>query len=69
MTATLIARHHTDIPASAEATLLAALRACREANRERNRVVHDTWATRPGNVMVTLQGGQGVLALRARISR
>jgi hypothetical protein len=36
----------------------AALRACHEANRERNRVIHDTWATRPGNVMVTLQGGR-----------
>jgi hypothetical protein len=64
MTATLIedceqiARHHTDIPAPAKETLLATLRACREANRERNRVVHDTWATRPGNVMVTLHGGR-----------
>jgi len=76
-----IAKHHTDIPARAKEILLAALRACREANRERNRVVHDTWATRPGNVMVTLHGGrkshdvtvtagaQGVLALRARTSR
>ena len=26
----------------------------RQANRERNRVIHDTWATRPGSLMVTL---------------
>jgi len=29
-----------------------------EANKERSRVIHDTWATRPGGTMVTLQGGQ-----------
>jgi hypothetical protein len=39
--------------------LLGALRACHEANRERNRVIHDTWATRPGSATVTLQGGRG----------
>lgn len=48
----------TRIPQPAKDVLLAALRACREANRERNRVIHDTWATRPGSVMVTLQGGR-----------
>jgi hypothetical protein len=51
-----IARYHTDLPGSAKQALLAALRTCREANGERNRVIHDTWATRPGNVMVTLHG-------------
>lgn len=53
-----IARRHTGITEPARATLLAALRACREVNRERNRMIHDTWATRPGNVMVTLHGGR-----------
>jgi len=48
--------HHTGIPAPAKEALRKALRACREANRERNRVVHDAWATRPGNEMVTLRG-------------
>jgi hypothetical protein len=51
-------RYHTAIPASAKDAVLAALRACHQANRERNRVIHDTWVTRPGNVMITLQGGQ-----------
>jgi hypothetical protein len=51
-----ITRHHTGIPEPAKAAVLTALRACHHANRERNRVIHDTWATRPGNVVVTLQG-------------
>ena len=53
-----ISRYHTGIPESAKGALRAALRTCHEANRERNRVIHDTWATRPGSVMVTLQGGR-----------
>jgi hypothetical protein len=53
-----IARHHTGIGEPARVTLLAALQTCREVNRERNRMIHDTWATRPGNVLVTLHGGQ-----------
>lgn len=38
---------HTEIPAPAKDAVLTALRACHEANRKRNRVIHDTWATRP----------------------
>lgn len=53
-----ITRYHTGIPAQAKAAILAALQACRHANRERNRVIHDTWATRPGNEVVTLHGGR-----------
>jgi hypothetical protein len=53
-----ITRYHTGIPEPAKDAVRAALRACHEASRERNRVIHDTWATRPGSVMVTLQGGQ-----------
>jgi hypothetical protein len=55
-----ITRHHTGIPDPAKEALFQALQACHEANRERNRVIHDTWATRPGTVMVTLRGhGRG----------
>jgi hypothetical protein len=50
-----IIRYHTGITEPAKEALLAALRACRQANKERNRVIHDTWATRPGSVMVTLR--------------
>lgn len=51
-----ITRHHTDIPAAEKDRLLAALKACHQANSHRNRVIHDAWATRPGDVLVTLHG-------------
>jgi hypothetical protein len=54
-----LTRYHTGIPAPAKEAVPSALRACHEANRDHNRVIHDTWATRPGNVMVTLQGARG----------
>jgi hypothetical protein len=53
-----LTRYHTDVPAPAKDEVLAALQACHRANRERNRVIHDTWATRPGSVLVTLRGGR-----------
>jgi hypothetical protein len=53
-----LTRYHTAIPAAAKDTVLTALRACHDANSERNRVIHDTWATRPGTTMVTLRGGR-----------
>ena len=53
-----IARHHTDIPGPEKDRLLDALKACHQANSHRNRVIHDEWATRPGDVMVTLHGSQ-----------
>jgi hypothetical protein len=49
-----LTRYHTGIQAQAKDALQATLKACREANRERNRVIHDTWATRPGNEMISL---------------
>jgi hypothetical protein len=49
-----ITQYHTVLTEAAKEPLLAALRACRQANKERNRVIHDTWATRPGTLMVTL---------------
>jgi hypothetical protein len=52
-----ITRYRTDIPAPAKEAVQAALRSCHDVNRKRNRVIHDTWVTRPGNVMVTLPGG------------
>lgn len=53
-----ITRHRTDIPELDRDRLLDALRACHNANSDRNRVIHDDWATQPGNVMVTLDGSQ-----------
>jgi hypothetical protein len=53
-----ITRYHTAIPQAAKEGIWTALRACHEASRDRNRVIHDTWATRPGSVVVTLQGSR-----------
>jgi hypothetical protein len=50
-----IAKVHTKIAEADKHALLAALDACRGVNTKRNRVIHDTWATRPGDVIVTLQ--------------
>jgi hypothetical protein len=51
-----ITKHHINIGESARQTLLTALKGCREANKRRNRVIHDAWAVRPGEMTVTLQG-------------
>jgi hypothetical protein len=53
-----IAKHHTHIAQPARLALLAALKACHQANRQRNRMIHDAWAIRPGDVTVTLQGSR-----------
>jgi hypothetical protein len=50
-----ITRYHTSIPEPARQAILAALDDCHDANKRRNRVIHDTWATRPGGVIVTRQ--------------
>ena len=47
-----ITSQHTVIPAAAKPPLLAALKACHEVNRERNRMIHDAWATRPDSMAV-----------------
>jgi hypothetical protein len=50
-----IAKVHTKIAETDRQALIAVLDACSKVNARRNRVIHDTWATRPGDVIVTLQ--------------
>jgi hypothetical protein len=50
-----ITKVHTGIEESARAGLMESLDACDAANRKRNRVIHDAWAYRAGDVMITLQ--------------
>jgi hypothetical protein len=52
-----LTHHRTDIPGAEKDRLLAALKACHQANSHRNRVIHDEGATRPGDVILTLHGG------------
>src|ERR1700722_6645505 len=53
-----ITRYHTDLPQSVKQTLRTALTACDEARKKRNRTMHDAWAIRPGDIMVTLQANR-----------
>jgi hypothetical protein len=53
-----ITRYHSGITESAKEAVDTALRACHDANKARNRVIHDTWATRPGTMVVTLRGSR-----------
>lgn len=50
-----VARKHQEIPADQREKIRAALRACREANRDRNRLVHEAWGTGPGGTPAAMQ--------------
>lgn len=43
-----IVRHHQDLAAGQRDAIHTALRACREANQDRNRLVHEAWDNGPG---------------------
>jgi hypothetical protein len=47
-----LARLRTDISDPHRHGLLEALKACHEANSDRNRVIHEVWETQPGTAMV-----------------
>jgi hypothetical protein len=50
-----IGQVHTGLSPAAKTALAEALDACDAANRKRNRIIHDAWAYRPGELMVTVQ--------------
>lgn len=66
-----IAEVHPGILEPQRKSLLMTLRACASANRERNRIIHEAWAVRPGNVMVRLQSQRNPhdVAVKARSLR
>jgi hypothetical protein len=53
-----VARRHDDLTVPQRDAIRAGLRACREANRDRNRLVHDAWGTGPDGAPATFRGGQ-----------
>jgi hypothetical protein len=53
-TCEVIARHHTELPHEQVEAIRLALRACREASRDRNRLVHDAWGAGPDGAPVTV---------------
>jgi hypothetical protein len=53
-----VAEVHSGIGAPERAALIMSLHRCESVNHSRNRVIHDDWACRPGDVKVTLAGGR-----------
>jgi hypothetical protein len=51
-----LARQHQAFPAAQQDALRLALRACREASHDRNRLVHDAWDPAPGRAPITIRG-------------
>jgi hypothetical protein len=61
-----IVRHRRDLSEAQLETIRAALRACRDANRDRNRLVHDAWGTDADGGPASLTGGQGSYPVTGR---
>lgn len=55
-----VAEVHTGISGQERAALIKSLHQCESVNHARNRVIHDDWASRPGNVKVTLESGRSL---------
>src|SRR5262245_56500392 len=50
-----VVRRHGEITAEQRDAIRTALQACRQANRDRNRLVHEAWGTGPHGAPVALQ--------------
>jgi hypothetical protein len=61
-----VARHRADLMPPQQEAIRTALHACRDANRDRNRLVHDAWSTGPDGAPASLQGGQGSYQITGR---
>jgi hypothetical protein len=62
-----VTRHHGDLSVPQRDAIRAALRSCREANRDRNRLVHDAWGTGPDGAPATFSGGQQSYQISGRV--
>ncbi|HTA11641.1 MAG TPA: hypothetical protein VK836_24185 [Streptosporangiaceae bacterium] len=61
-----IVRHRADLTGAQLEAIRAALRACRDANRDRNRLVHDAWGTDADGGPAELRGGHGGYEITGR---
>jgi hypothetical protein len=64
-----VVRKHELIPADQGDRIRAALRACREANRDRNRLVHEAWGTGPGGTPVAMASIRHSYQITGRLLR
>jgi hypothetical protein len=53
-----VARQHAELPQARREAIAHALRACRQANHDRNRLVHDAWGTGPGGGPVVIRSAR-----------
>jgi hypothetical protein len=53
-----LARRHQELREGHRNAIRQALRVCREANRDRNRLVHDAWSTGSGGAPATILSAQ-----------
>jgi hypothetical protein len=61
-----IARHRDDLAEAQHETIRVALRSCRDANRDRNRLVHDAWGTNADGGPATLRSEHGSYPITGR---
>jgi hypothetical protein len=61
-----LVRHHRALHQNQRDAIRAALRACREANRARNRLVHEAWGTTPDGAPATIQTARGSYPVAGR---
>lgn len=64
-----VARKHEGIPAEQRDRIRSALRACREANRDRNRLVHEAWGTEPGGTPAAMASIRHSYQITGRLLR
>jgi hypothetical protein len=62
----LLTRHHRALQRDQQNAIHAALQSCREANRARNRLVHDAWGTSPDGAPATIQTARGSYPIAGR---
>ncbi len=61
-----IARQRDDLGEAQRETIRAALRSCRDANHDRNRLVHDAWGTDADGAPAMLRSEQGSYPITGR---
>jgi hypothetical protein len=64
-----VARKHDDIPVGQRERIRSALRACRDANRDRNRLVHEAWGTDPGGTPAAMASIRHSYQISGRLLR